>query len=161
MDLDLLTQIFEQYGDARHTAARIRENPYRPGDRKPALFDEFAASGMKEIDDLKTLFCRNFYFGCEADDRMVSTAFNRRLSPVGTKLKATFGSDIGHWDVVDATTILGEAYGLVDAGLITREDFRDFTWTNPVSLHLGMNPDYFAGTTVEAEAARLVPATVR
>jgi hypothetical protein len=125
------------------------------------MLNEFGASGMTEIDDLKDLFCKNFYFGCEADDRMISVAFNRKLSPVGQKLKATFGSDIGHWDVIDATTILGEAYGLVDAGLITRDDFRDFTWTNPVSLHLGMNPDYFKGTRVEAEAAKLLPTLKR
>jgi predicted TIM-barrel fold metal-dependent hydrolase len=162
IDMELFEQLFEQFGDARHTAARIREDPFRASDRKrPAVFDEFGACGMKEIDDLRTLFCRNFYFGCEADDRMMSVAFNRRLNPLGMKLKATFGSDIGHWDVMDATTILGEAYGLVEAGLITRDDFRDFTWTNPVSLHLGMNPDYFKGTTVEAQAARLLPALDR
>jgi predicted TIM-barrel fold metal-dependent hydrolase len=158
IDMDLFTQLFEEYGDARHTAARIRENPFRASDRTPpSVFNEFGASGMTEVADLKNLFCRNFYFGCEADDRMISVAFNRRLSPVGSKLKATFGSDIGPWDGVDATTILGEAYGLVEAGLIDRDDFRDFTWTNPVSLHLGMNPDYFKGTRVEDQAARLLP----
>ena len=44
---------------------------------------------------------------------MMSVAFNRRLSPVGAKLKAMFGSDIGHWDVMDATTVLSEAWSLV------------------------------------------------
>jgi predicted TIM-barrel fold metal-dependent hydrolase len=162
IDMELFVGLFEKFGDSRLTAARIRETPIRLSEKKPpTMLNEFGASGMTEIDDLKDLFCKNFYFGCEADDRMISVAFNRKLSPVGQKLKATFGSDIGHWDVIDATTILGEAYGLVDAGLITRDDFRDFTWTNPVSLHLGMNPDYFKGTRVEAEATKLLPSLKR
>ena len=86
---------------------------------------------------------------------MMSVGFNRKLSPVGQPLKAVFGSDIGHWDVMDAKSILAEAYGLVDAGLLTLEDFRALTWTNPAWLHLRMNPDYFKGTTVEGEAEKL------
>ena len=102
---------------------------------RPDVFDEFAACGMTEVHDLRKLFCENFYFGCEADDRMMSVGFNRKLSPVGQPLKAVFGSDIGHWDVMDAKSILSEAYGLVDAGLITIDDFKAFTWTNPAALH--------------------------
>lgn len=57
--------------------------------------------------------------------------------------------------MIDAKTILAEAYGLVEAGFLTPDDFRDFTCTHPAMLHLGMNPDYFKGTTVEAYAAQL------
>ena len=32
---------------------------------------------MKDVADLRELFCENFYFGCEADDRMLAVAFNR------------------------------------------------------------------------------------
>ena len=86
---------------------------------------------------------------------MMSVGFNRKLSPVGAPLKAVFGSDIGHWDVMDARSILSEAYGLVDAGMITLDDFEALTWRNPVSLHMGMNPDYFKGTVIEIEAEKL------
>ena len=110
---------------------------------------------MTEIRDLRNLFCENFYFGCEADDRMMSVGFNRKLSPVGAPLKACFGSDIGHWDVMDARSILSEAYGLVDAGMLTLDDFEALTWRNPVQLHMGMNPDYFKGTVIESEAEKL------
>jgi len=85
----------------------------------------------------------------------MSVGFNRKLSPVGQPLKAVFGSDIGHWDVMDARSILSESYSLVDAGLITLDDFKSYTWTNPAALHLGMNPDYFKGTAIEAEAEKL------
>ena len=110
---------------------------------------------MDEIRDLRELFCDNFYFGCEADDRMTSVAFNRKLNPVGAALKAMFGSDIGHWDVMDASTILSEAWSLVEAELITPADFRALTFTNPVTLHTRTNPEYFAGTAVEAAVAKL------
>ena len=157
LDIELLARLFDQYGNAYLTGARVRAEPHhraaRPG--RPEPFDEFACTGMKEIADLKRLFCDNFYFGCEADDRMMSVAFNRRLSPVGAKLKPMFGSDIGHWDVMDAATVLSEAWSLVEAKLITQADFRDLTFVNPAAMHLGMNPDYFKGTAIEAAAASL------
>lgn len=157
LDVDLLANLADTYGDARITAARVRERPHSRSSQpdRPPLFDEFAACGMTEVHDLRRLFCENFYFGCEADDRMLSVGFNRRLSPVGVPLKAVFGSDIGHWDVIDAASVLSEAYGLVTAGLITSDDFTALTWTNPASLHLRMNPEYFRGTVVESAAETL------
>jgi hypothetical protein len=157
LDVELLAQLADEYGNERITGARVREKPHSRSSRpdRPEVFDEFAACGMTEIRDLRKLFCDNFYFGCEADDRMMSVGFNRKLSPVGAPLKAVFGSDIGHWDVMDARSILAEAYGLVDADMLTHDDFRALTWTNPVSLHMKMNPDYFKGTTVESEAEKL------
>lgn len=160
LDVDLLARLFDQYGTEKLTGSWIRANPHsRMSDpKRPPVFDEFAASGMQSIGDLRRLFVDNFYFGCEADDRMLTVAFDRRLNPIGAKLKACFGSDIGHWDVIDATSILAEAYALVDAGFITAEDFRDLTFTNPAMLHLGMNPDYFKGTVVEADVERALKA---
>jgi predicted TIM-barrel fold metal-dependent hydrolase len=157
LDVEALADLADRYGNERITGARIRERPHsRSSDpRRPEVFDEFAACGMTEVRDLRRLFCDNFYFGCEADDRTMSVGFNRKLSPVGAPLKAMFGSDIGHWDVMDAESILSEAFGLVDAGMIMRDDFRALTWTNPASLHLRMNPDYFKGTVVESEAEKL------
>jgi hypothetical protein len=114
---------------------------------------------MTEIRDLRTLFVDPFYFGCEADDRMVSLAFNRRLNPLGAVLKPVFGSDIGHWDVLDAQSVLTEAWGLVNAKLLTQENFRDLTFVNPAMMYLSMNPDYFTGTAIESAAARLLAQT--
>ena len=157
LDVELLAELADAYGGERITGARVREQPHSRSSepQRPEVFDEFAACGMTEIDDLKRLFCDNFYFGCEADDRMMAVGFNRKLSPVGRPLKAVFGSDIGHWDVMDAGSILSEAYALVGAGLITEADFTALTWTNPASLHVRTNPDYFKGTTVESYAEQL------
>jgi predicted TIM-barrel fold metal-dependent hydrolase len=159
LDVELLAQLADEYGNERLTGARIRERPHTRSSQpqRPDPFDEFAACGMTEIRDLRKLFCDNFYFGCEADDRMMAVGFNRKFSPVGAPLKACFGSDIGHWDVMDARSILSEAYGLVEADMITLDDFEALTWRNPVELHMGMNPDYFKGTVIEADAERLKP----
>jgi len=78
------------------------------------------------------------------------------MNPFGARLRAIFSSDIGHWDVPDMTEVLEEAYELVEHGLLTEEDFRDFVFTNPVTLWTGMNPDFFKGTVVE-QAATQVP----
>jgi hypothetical protein len=44
-----------------------------------------------------------------------------------------------------------EAYELVEDGLMTEEDFRDFVFANPVSLLAGTNPEFFKGTAIEKE----------
>jgi hypothetical protein len=51
--------------------------------------------------------------------------------------------------------IVEEAYELVEEGLITEQDFRDFMFVNPVTLWTGMNPDFFKGTAVETAVEKL------
>ena len=65
-------------------------------------------------------------------------------------------SDIGHWDVTDMNEVVEEAHELVDDGLITEEDFRDYTFANAATLYAGMNPDFFKGTACEAALAKLL-----
>ncbi|HEX9466520.1 MAG TPA: amidohydrolase family protein [Alphaproteobacteria bacterium] len=157
LDVDLLGRLFGEFGNARLTPERIRANPHGTLmiDR-PDPFNEFAACALTDLNQLRQLFVDPFYFGCEADDRMLAVAFNRRLNPLGATLKPVFGSDIGHWDVLDATSVLTEAWNLVRAKLIDEENFRDLVFVNPAMMHLSMNPDYFRGTVVEDAAARLL-----
>lgn len=68
---------------------------------------------------------------------------------MGTKLKAIFSSDIGHWDVEDIGEVLEEAYELVEHKHIDESDFRAFTFTNIAELHGSLNRDFFKGTAVE------------
>jgi hypothetical protein len=75
---------------------------------------------------------------------------------IGAMLKPVFGSDIGHWDVLDAASVLTEAWSLVNARLLTAENFRDLTFVNPAMMHLSMNPGYFRGTVVEDAADDLL-----
>ena len=72
------------------------------------------------------------------------------------RLNAIFGSDIGHFDVPDMMEVLPEAHELVDDGLITAEDFRDFTFANAVRLWGTQNPRFFEGTAVAKAAAAVL-----
>ena len=95
------------------------------------------------------VFHKNYFFGCEADDRMTAVGFDARLNHYNLKLNAMLGSDVGHFDVTDMSGVIAEAHELVDMGLLTPDDFRAFTFTNVAGLHRGMNPDFFKGTAVE------------
>ena len=69
-----------------------------------------------------------------------------------------FGSDISHWDVPDISEVMEEAYELLERGLVSDEDFRDFTFANPARLYAGTNPDFYKGTRVESDVAALLAA---
>jgi len=64
---------------------------------------------------------------------MNACAFSR-ANPFGAQLNAIYSSDIGHFDVIDMRDPLPEAWELVEDGLITADNFRDFTFTNAVRL---------------------------
>jgi len=155
LDMDLMVEMFEKYGNDYLTPERMRGYPETHNsrlDENPDNYDDFRACEIKQKTDIRDLFVPNFYFGCEADDRLNAIAFDARLNHMDARLQATFGSDIGHWDVLDSRCVLNEAYELVEQGLMSEDDFRDFTFTNNVTLHAGVNPDFFKGTAIEAEA---------
>jgi len=161
LDRNRLIQLFREYGTkgARERAEQLRDEPAElsPKTADPDIaLDDFAACGIEHAEDIRELFVPRFYFGCEADDPVNSWAFNRKANPFGARLGAVFGSDIGHFDVPDMTKVLHEAYELVEDGLITADDFRDFVFTNPVKLWAGNNPSFFKGTVVESEADRVL-----
>jgi predicted TIM-barrel fold metal-dependent hydrolase len=121
--------------------------------------DEWAAMEVRRKEDFIDRYTDRLFFGCEADDRANTLAFDARLTPLNVNFNAVFGSDIGHFNVPDDTKVLEEAYELPEEGLMTPEDFRDFVFTNAVRLHGGMNPDFFKGTAVESEAAKVLAAS--
>jgi predicted TIM-barrel fold metal-dependent hydrolase len=157
LDIEGLMGYFDQYADSftREHMDQARGFYQRPLTPLPERDDFWRL----EIDDIRQIvdrFIPRFYIGCEADDRSVALAFDTRLNRFGTKIRALFGSDVGHWDVPDVGDVLVEAYELVEDGLITEEDFRAFTFTNPVRLHAGVNPDFFADTVVAQDVALLL-----
>jgi len=119
-------------------------------DEDRATVDEFARCRIESPDDIRAVFER-FHFGCEADDPMNAIAFDSRKNPGGARLKAIFSSDIGHWDVPDMSEVLLEAWEPVEKGLVSEEDFRSFTFDNPVSLWKGARSDFFVGTVLERQ----------
>jgi predicted TIM-barrel fold metal-dependent hydrolase len=124
--------------------------------------DDYYRCKIAKKEDIRDLFVPRFYFGCEADDPVNAWAFNRKSNPMGARLNALFSSDIGHFDVPDMTDVVPEAYELVEHGLITDDDFRDFMFTNAVRFWGEVNPDFFKGTAVEKHAAEvLAPAPAR
>jgi hypothetical protein len=152
-------ELVERYGDAR---MRKQLGELRTSfDRQipPPVhseIDEFAALGAADAKELAELFCSRYYFGCEGDDAMNAMAFHSEMLPFDATLKAFYGSDISHWDVRNMAASLEEAFEPVEDGALTREQFRDFMFTNPVLLHGGMNPHFFDGTRVEAQAKEVL-----
>lgn len=153
IDADLLNSLLQKYG------GDILGKPLGKSanqTRFEADIDDFAAAGIETESDLLDRLIPNFYYGCEADDKMNAVAFDRRILPGNRPLKAIFSSDFGHWDVADMTTILAEAYELVEEGIITESDFEDFVFRNPVELFAGMNPDFFNGTAIADDVGHLL-----
>jgi predicted TIM-barrel fold metal-dependent hydrolase len=119
--------------------------------------DDFAAMQIREPRDFGYLF-ENFFFGCEADDRMTAWAFDTRVNALGQRLNPIFSSDIGHMDAPDMTRVVEDSYALVEKGVLSEADYRDFMADNPIRLHGRMNPAFWEGTAVEDYARRVLAA---
>jgi predicted TIM-barrel fold metal-dependent hydrolase len=156
LDFALMQEMFASYGNGALHAERLmanqaligRDGRSRP-DEIPAFIDDWTQVKIDKAEAIRDLFVNNFYCGCEADDALNYTAFNAKANKFGAKLKAMFSSDLGHWDVQNFGGVLAEAYEAVERGLMTEADFKDFVFTNPVTLQTRLNPDYFKGTCVE------------
>ncbi|MDH3683715.1 MAG: amidohydrolase, partial [Acidimicrobiia bacterium] len=161
LDYGLLDELARRHGTAAMQAAVARRLA-RPGNPAEGLVggrpapDDFGACEISGVDDIAALFVQPFWFGCEAEDRLAAWAFKSEHNALGARLSATLGSDIGHFDVKNMATVVAEAHELVDDGLLTEEDFAAFSFQNTVRLVGGMNPSFFEGTAVEAEAASVL-----
>jgi predicted TIM-barrel fold metal-dependent hydrolase len=155
VNIEQLADLCRRYGgpiiagrtDLLSRPARIV--PGRDNSTELATHDDWSRCAIGCKQDIADRFVPNFYFGCEADDPMNAAAFDTRRNPLGARLNAIFGSDIGHWDVPDMREVTSEAYELVEHGLITEADFRDFVFANPARLWTAMNPGFFKGSRVE------------
>jgi predicted TIM-barrel fold metal-dependent hydrolase len=159
LNLQELMGYFDEYADEftrKHIdkARGFYDREFAPLPEK----DDFWNVQIKDPAEIKSLFVDRFYIGCEADDRSVAWAFNTKVNPYDAKIRAMFGSDVGHWDVTDVGDVVVEAHELVEDGFITEEDFKEFMFWNPAELHAGMNPDFFKGTVVEDDVAKFLKA---
>jgi predicted TIM-barrel fold metal-dependent hydrolase len=161
LDRQKLLQYTQKYGRPDMVEA-VRQGKGLEGDSNSALNggledpDDYFRCKIEKKQDIKDLFVPRFYFGCEADDPANAWAFNDRANPLRARLNAIFSSDIGHFDVPDMTDVVPEAYELVEHGLITTDDFRDFMFANAVRFWGEVNPDFFKGTVVEKQAAEVL-----
>ena len=163
LDRALLKSLVDKYGDSDMIAELAKRDgwPSKEEDEPTGgvtELDDFAACKITRKQDWVDLYAKPYYFGCEADDRMNVTAFGR-ANPFGAKINAIFSSDIGHFDVPDMLQPVPEAYELVEDGLITPADFRDFTFANGVRLWGTQNPDFFKGTAIARQAAEVLDHT--
>jgi hypothetical protein len=157
LDRELIAKLFASHGSDRYkkhideldAGLRVLCEPQ-------PLVDEFEASGVGCVEDIRDIFVKNFNFGCEADDPANAGAFDSARNPLGARLPAIFSSDIGHWDVPQMNGVLHEAWELVEDGHLTRDDFRDFTFGNAARMWAGANPRFFEGTSVGPAVAALL-----
>lgn len=161
LNVDELMRLVDEYGEPRIKALKdgVRQMfegvVAEPAPDLPGL-DDWHGARIERKEDFRTLYQNNFFWGCEADDPTIAWAFNEKVNPLGMKFRAFLGSDISHCDVADPAGVIPEAYELVENGQVTGEDFRDLVFTNAVRLYGGMNPNFFKGTLVEAEAAKVL-----
>ena len=146
-------ELYEQYAGSLYRRELTDPLASKFKARQETDYDDFAKCGVKVKDDFLARFVEPFYFGCEADDPITSSAFDALRNPLGARLNAVMGSDIGHWDVPDMREVLEEAWEPVEKGQMTLGDFRDFVFTNPVKLWTSLDPDFFKGTRVENAVA--------
>jgi predicted TIM-barrel fold metal-dependent hydrolase len=157
LDRPRVMELFREYGGESLRPFLDRPEALLPpvSSYSDEQLDEFLALAVERPEDLKTLFAGSFHFGCEADDPTTAWAFSARNNPMGARLKAMLGSDLGHFDLPDLTGVLEEAWELVDHELISPEEFREFTFANAASMHLAMNPDFFKGTSIQSHVSKL------
>lgn len=157
LNRELLRELFSEYGGKLMHGREERLDDMLEqmmSDKEDwNTLDEWAECGIEKKEDIHDLFVPNFFFGCEADDPMTTMAYN---GAAGARLNALFSSDVGHWDVPEIGEVMNEAYEMVEHELLNPEDFRDFTFANSVRLHGRMNPDFFKGTVIEAEAEQVL-----
>ena len=155
LDTDALIRYFHEYGSelilGKENSFPEHLETLKADFEKPGELDEFLACGCENRDGIRDQF-RNFYFGCEADDKINALAFQGEQD---RHMNAMFSSDISHWDVPDMRECVSEAYELVKQNYLTEDDFQAFMFINPVQLHLSMNPKFFKGTRIELEVDKL------
>lgn len=156
LDVERMQALFRQWGgdlvkgrsldDSQSIYGNRRESP--SGDiAEPESIDDFKECNIRAATDVAKLF-ENLYFGCEADDVTVCSAYHPG-NALGLKLQAMFSSDFGHWDAGQADQLLPHSYSLVERGFMSAQNFRSFTADNPIRLHGTVNPTFWRGTSVE------------
>lgn len=133
---------------ARRSTDAVTMADVAPENWPATAVDELDAAAVTDASMFFARFVEPFVFGCEADDPLTAGAWRTDENPLGAKLAAMFGSDIGHWDVRDPTGVLPEAHEAVEHGLLSPGAFREFVHDNVRRFYADANPDFFKGTAV-------------
>ncbi|HEV2369596.1 MAG TPA: amidohydrolase family protein [Acidimicrobiales bacterium] len=153
LDVSAVMALLRRYGSEEMVASADEVEDFlsrRPG--RPAELDDFAAAGVRRVEDLIAPLSERSFFGCEADDPLVPLALHLRIAHRAVSLRPMLGTDVSHWDAPVMNQVLPEAYEAVEDGQMTTEEFEAFVFANAVRLHGGVNPAFFAGTPCEKGA---------
>jgi hypothetical protein len=159
LDREQMVALINQHGDRMMKDlinAKGWERSAETSSVAPKLenMDDFWRCKVEKGEDLRNLFVDNLYFGCESEDPLNALAFNTRTNAFGAKLNILLGSDIGHFDVLEMTEVLEEAWELVEHGVLTEGQLKEFTFSNPARFWTHLDPDFFKGTAVEKQVGQ-------
>ena len=107
---------------------------------------DFDASGASSPEEVRDQFCSGLFWTCRLEDPLIRLAFDAAVNPLGGVLPAFVGSGLGQWSV----RAHYECYDQLERGLLTPEQFRDFTLNNAMRFYAGDRPDFFADTVLES-----------
>jgi predicted TIM-barrel fold metal-dependent hydrolase len=156
-DLEVATKLFSEHAPEhfRSHSSRLSSITDRmtwlDEEDLAAQGDEYALAGIEQLSDFESGFVDNFFFGCLGEATFDHLAFEEANFPSSSKLKAVYGTDMGHYNPTPMDEMLGSAHEAVDQERISPDDFRAMTFANPVELFAGTNPDFFRGTAIEKE----------
>jgi len=159
LDVEAVLELVDKYGTPDMVRQRDRLGAHlsrEPG--RPAVLDEFAQAGITSVEDILEPFENRLSFGCEADDPLIGVGYGLNFEGRRAALRPIIGSDVSHWDAPVMNQVIVEAYELLEHGLLSPEQFKEFTFTNPIRLHGGANPGFFEGTVIESEAREVLGA---
>jgi predicted TIM-barrel fold metal-dependent hydrolase len=158
LDRDAVNALLNEYGGERFKGRLdqvVQLFPDSSEPIEPENYNDYRHTGAARQEDLAPLF-ENFYFGCEADDKINAWAFDTKVNRFAMRLKALFGSDIGHMDAPDFTRVVEETYELVEDDVLTPDEYRLFVADHAILLHGRMNASFFHGTAIEAYANKVL-----
>jgi predicted TIM-barrel fold metal-dependent hydrolase len=156
LDREYLVSLVSQHGNQLMKDLVNKQGWDRKGETAgvaPKLehLDDFWRCQIEKGEDLRNLFVDNLYFGCESEDPLNAMAFNTNANAFGARLNILLGSDIGHFDVLEMTEVIEEAWELVERGVLSEEQLKQFTFSNPARFWTHLDRDFFKGTAVEKQ----------
>ncbi len=161
LDREYLVSLVSQHGNQMMTDLMKNKGWDRKAETAgvaPELenMDDFWRCKIERGEDLRDLYANNFYFGCESEDPLNAMAFNTKANAFGARLNILLGSDIGHFDVLEMTEVIEEAWELVEHGVLTEENLKEFTFSNAARFWTHLDRDFFKGTAVEKQVNQVL-----
>jgi predicted TIM-barrel fold metal-dependent hydrolase len=164
LDREQMVALINQHGDRMMKDlinAKGWERSAETSSVPPKLenMNDFWRCKIEQGEDLRNLFVDNLYFGCESEDPLNALAFNTKTNAFGARLNILLGSDIGHFDVLEMTEVIEEAWELVEHGVLTEGQLKEFTFSNPARFWTHLDRDFFKDTAVEKQVNQILLAS--